>query len=1059
MKKRFILLIIGFLILTSPFIIWFLTDDVELNIIIVDKTVPNEDYREHNGLTWLLNHEKIIQRDTQQPYRVEDYFGFFPLSNNEFEIKPLPADLDTVDLIYIADTYGVFHDEFYGENSGNYSEKLYGGMTLDEVSTISSYLNDQNTTLVAEFNSFASPTTAEARNALTNLLSLDWDGWIGRYMLELNPELSEEIPQWAVEQYEQQYNQPWSFSGGGFLLIHEDETIVVLEDSVHTGKGGIHLAFTEKGQALFNLKKSPRYYYWFDIVTPHDEEDILANYQWDLTSEGIDLLESFGIPTSFAAIIQSKTQGFTSYYFAGDYVDVAKVPSLYQMKGYTFLRNMLTLDQKGQTDAFYWKTYVPIMAKILSMEKEKVPPITNEISIYEDENGFYTSRLNQHSFEVFQDGQWQDMLIKGVNMGIAKPGSWPGEAAISEEEYYRWFQMIGEMNANSIRVYTLHPPHFYRALERYNRFSEQPLYLFHGVWIDEEPLEKTLDAFHPMEEFKQEIKDVIDAIHGNIQLPEKPGHASGNYTADVSPYVIGWILGIEWYPFMVANMNDVYGELGDFDGKHVYTKGAEPFEHWLAEIFDFTIDYELEHYRWKRPISFTNWVTTDLLEHPSEPSADEEDLVGINPNVIYLNDHLQTGQFASYHAYPYYPDFLNVDPDYLEFLDHRGKPNSYAAYLQDLHAAHQMPVLIAEFGVPSSRGLTHENPFGQNQGFLNELEQGEINAHLFEDIVQEGMLGGLVFSWQDEWFKRTWNTMDLDNPYRRPYWSDAQTNEQNFGLLSFDTLKIPLRGSKDDWKNEPLYESENAAFFVDHDERYLYLRLDYEPTLHAKILINTLKDQGNSVVSGISVAGGGIDFVVELAGEKTSRIVVDSYYDIFYYMYGESLTMIPRLNYPSVKNNGVFHPIEYVVSKKMTVPTTGEVIPFTTYETGLLRHGIADPESNQYDSLTDFHISDGMVELRIPWLLLNFKDPSLREVFGDIWIGGIEASEFIEGIQFAVLVSEPDGDVVASFPTLKDNVIDAAQMANYTWDIWELPPYQERLKKSYYILQELFKSY
>ena len=48
-----------------------------------------------------------------------------------------------------------------------------------------------------------------------------------------------------------------------------------------------------------------------------------------------------------------------------------------------------------------------------------------------------------------------------------------------------------------------------------------------------------------------------------------------------------------------------------------------------------------------------------------------------------------------------------------------------------------MPVLIAEFGVPASRGLTHVNPFGLNQGFLSEKEQGNILVRLYEDIIHE----------------------------------------------------------------------------------------------------------------------------------------------------------------------------------------------------------------------------------------------------------------------------------------------------------------------------------
>ncbi|MBU9713993.1 hypothetical protein [Evansella tamaricis] len=1082
--KKLIYLFTPILLLTGaalPFLIWHFAEETKLRIAIIDKTVPDETYREHKGLVWLLNHEKIINPNNGEHYDESiDYFGFFPLEDKEYDIKEIPDDLGELDIIYIADTYGVFHDEYFGDNpTGERSEKIYGGITLDEIHTIKDYVYQYNTTLVAEFNSFGSPTSLDARAELTQLLSLDWTGWIGRYFPELDRSKSEEVPPWAVQLYESQYNHDWSFSGGGFILIHEDDTIVILEEDVHFGEEGITITFTPEGKEMFVLEESPRYDYWFDIIVPHEESQVLGNYQWDLTKEGEDLIDEFHIPSLFPAVITSTRLGFRSFYFAGDYVDTENIPSFYQMSGLATLNKWLSLER------FFWETYTPMMQTILQMESNKETIVRTPVA-FEDEIGFYTSRMGDQTFQFYQDGTWKDLPIKGINLGIAKPGTWPGEAAISEEEYYRWFQMIGEMNANAIRVYTLHPPGFYRALERYNSLHEEPLLLFHGMWIGEEGLEETLDAFDPenVEPFKEEIKHVIDAVHGNTHLPENPGHASGNYTADVSPYVIGWILGIEWYPEMVLQTNEIYNEIGDYDGKHVYTTGAEAFEYWLAEMFDYTMEYELETYQWSRPLSFTNWVTTDLLEHPSEPSL-EEDLVGVDPNVIYLKDHLKTGQFASYHVYPYYPDFLNYDPEYLAFIDHRGENNSYAGYLNDLHEAHRIPVLIAEFGVPSSRGLTHKNPFGWNQGLLSEQEQGDINARLFEDIMEEGMLGGLVFAWHDEWFKRTWNTMELDSPYRRPYWSDAQTNEQNFGLLSFDSLKIPLKGDKDDWINSTtLYETDSETgqqsirkLDMDFDERYLYIRLDLTnplaenpfDTLNAFLFFDTIPGQGNSTfeIEGNEwiVEGGGIDFVLQLNGYDSSRLMVDSYYDLFYYQYGHELQMIPEVDYASERNNGVFHPIELVISKEMYIPTTDQVIPFESYETGLLRHGVADPALPDFNSLTDFHVNEkeGMIEIRLPWGLLNVRDPSEKEVAGDIWSDGFEASVFIDDIGVGALLINPkeEGDMLLdSLPLQNNGIIPSAEMKRFSWDKWgEVPQYIERLKPSYVILQELFRDY
>lgn len=60
--------------------------------------------------------------------------------------------------------------------------------------------------------------------------------------------------------------------------------------------------------------------------------------------------------------------------------------------------------------------------------------------------------------------------------------------------------------------------------------------------------------------------------------------------------------------------------------------------------------------------------------------------------------------FASYHIYPYYPDSLNYQQDYLQNVDDSGKVNTYAAYLADLKLAHTVPIIVAEFGIPTSAG-------------------------------------------------------------------------------------------------------------------------------------------------------------------------------------------------------------------------------------------------------------------------------------------------------------------------------------------------------------------
>lgn len=677
------------------------------------------------------------------------------------------------------------------------------------------------------------------------------------------------------------------------------------------------------------------------------------------------------------------------------------------------------------------------------------------------EHEMQPARIAGNHFEVQTSEGWQEITIKGVNMGMAKPGRFPGEAAITEEEYYRWFEQIGEMNANTIRVYTLHPPDFYDALHRYNKVNET-IYIMHGIWADEGKMHEGKDAYQESlnKEFDRDIKNVVDAVHGKGNIEPEPGKASGKYTKDISPYVIGWILGVEWYPPFVVGTNEGHGDMGQYDGKYYRTEGASAFEHWLAQKMDFVSKYESDNYGTLRPMSFTNWVTTDILEHPSD-SSNMEDLVSVDPNVIYAKDEMEdVGQFASYHIYPYYPDFMNYDEKYVEFLDHRGERNNYAGYLNEMEDAHRLPIVVAEFGLPASRGLTHRNPFGFNQGFHSEEDQGEMTASLYEDIMHSGMMGGILFTWQDEWFKRTWNTMDYDNPDRRPFWSNAQTNEQQFGLLSFDTHKIKVDGDPSDWNRTPLYKGggDLKSLSVDHDERYLYLKVEHVPGRldEIEIPLDIVPGQGNKGVKGDVVSESAVDFIVRINGGE-SRVVVDDYYDFFKLQYGHTLGMIEVEGAPA-KDSGEFNKIHLALNKEYHLPDRGETVPFEYYETGKLKEGNGDPESADYDSLADYRWlhDEGVMEVRLPWQLIGARDPSRHEFIGDIVEDGLEASVSIEGIGVGVIASRHDSGF-ESLPLMEGDTLPALQ--RYEWEGWELPESKERLKGSYPIIKETFSKY
>jgi hypothetical protein len=701
----------------------------------------------------------------------------------------------------------------------------------------------------------------------------------------------------------------------------------------------------------------------------------------------------------------------------------------------------------------YFATIVLIAILIFSYMK-LAPLVRDKFSVYKSDVS-YIAMVDDKYFYTYKLGKWEKEFIKGVNIGAAKPGAFPGELSITKQEYLRWFKQIGDMNANTIRVYTILKPDFYDALYEYNKNSSKPIYVMHGVWVNEEDIANLQNAYDPkiIGRFKNDIKNTIDIIHGNAVLPQERGHASGIYTKDVSNYVSGWILGIEWDPEFVIGTNEKNEDKKSFEGKYLYSKEASPFEAWLTEIGDYAIGYETERYSMQRPLSFTNWVTTDMLSHPNEP-LEKEDMVSVNPEHMGSKEGFKPGIFASYHIYPYYPDFMNYQKEYAQFKDKDGNINTYRAYLKDLIKEHTMPVLVAEFGIPASRGKAHENiHMGFNQGNVDETAQGEMNAFMLNNIYEEGYAGGLVFTWQDEWFKRTWNTMDFDIADKRAYWSNDQTNEQQFGVLAFDPGEkertVYVDGDIRDWKkSKPIASTANCKLYVKSDEKYVYFMADLkEYSLERDkviIPIDLIGNQGNTKARSLNLSfERGVDFLIIIDGKDNSKIVVDSYYDSFYYIYSR-LGMVETNSEFEKKDSGLFNPMYLCLNRELYLPQDKIKLPLSKYETGKLFYGNGNPKHEEYNSLSDFYIRDNIIEIKIPWQLINVMDPSDKMIMDDMYKTGIRPVE-TDGLYSGVIYN------------MRDKQLEQSNMALYSWNKWDLPSYHERLKPSYYILKKAFK--
>jgi peptidoglycan/xylan/chitin deacetylase (PgdA/CDA1 family) len=667
-----------------------------------------------------------------------------------------------------------------------------------------------------------------------------------------------------------------------------------------------------------------------------------------------------------------------------------------------------------------------------------------------------------------QSQTWSPLFLKGFNLGPALPGTFPGEFRATAQQYREWLDMMGDLGVNLVRVYTILPPHFYEALAQYNfAHGQQPLYLLQGIWADQAQTSSYGDSSY-LAEFQAEIRRAVDVIHGHAVLTERPGHASGQYSTNVSRYTLAFVLGREWEPETVTAMRQRFPERTSYQGTFFIVPKAQAMECWIAEALDYTANYETQNYQFQHALSFVNWLPLDPLYHDSEwiewdnVREYDNDLETLDPNLIGTTPLFKAGYFASYHAYPYYPDFVYNDESYRRASCDSGLC-TYAGYLQDLVQAHPgLPVVIGEFGVPTSRSASHFASNGMNQGGHDEMEQGKINAHMIHDIWKSGCAGAVVFAWMDEWFKHNWLVMDYELPAERnPLWHNLEDPEQNFGILAMEAQERLIDGRDGDWIGQPLAQTPAGevgsqpgtlkALWAAVDASCLYLKLDFIVPLR-------LEDfEGTAIWIGLDTydrqrgdhyfpdrlcrAPSGLEFVVRLSGPQASVLLVDEPYDIFTDLYRDSIP-----GYTSRFNeNGVYHE-ERLLANRPRETLTGEMIPQHNLNRSHLIWGSAKPGDPNYTSQADVCLNpEGrFLELRLPWALLNVTDPSSQAVLdNDPATVDLDYMK-TEGFQIYAVVSHRRGakqHVTDTFPE------GLQQGIPYLWAGWNDPKYRSRLKE------------
>lgn len=364
-----------FIVIGIPLIsfgIWSLFPSKNLEVLVIDKTVPSKNFREHAGIFWALNHDKYRPLSGGM-YKVDkDYVGFFPSGKEDLGFKldfsgktpeQIREEVKKKDLVFFADTYGVFENDFKNQKDFRAGKKIYGGLNQSDIELIKA-AKEEGKVLIAEFNSMASPTTDFLRSEFENQMGIKWTGWIGRHFDEMDTIVDTEIPKWLIQQYTQNGRQ-WNFSGPGLVFVKDTGDIEVF----NFGKDFESKTPTIRTQKVnkhgYNLPQVVPYPDWFDVVLIERDYQVISYYDIGPTNEGLQRLRSMGLPRFFPAAVYREINGGKQFYFSGDFSDMENNLGSPFYAGLPYLwRGFYVVADHTNRQSFYWNYYQPLISQI-----------------------------------------------------------------------------------------------------------------------------------------------------------------------------------------------------------------------------------------------------------------------------------------------------------------------------------------------------------------------------------------------------------------------------------------------------------------------------------------------------------------------------------------------------------------------------------------------------------------------------------------------------------------------------------------------------------------------
>lgn len=773
--------------------------------------------------------------------------------------------------------------------------------------------------------------------------------WLGSYHADL---ASADVPE-----------AEWPYSGPGVAIVAADGSSAValrrgveLDDEYLVAEGELDGI---GARALIGSR--------FVIFAPVDGDpqsgdstrraaDVRLRARFGLLEAGRTALAEAGIPESFPLATEREYGAGRVWVVAYDAFRGETPRASLSPAPSPGIGASLALDEPLDDQSRASRLTVPLWRSI-SLSASRPRPARTEAASF---------RAGDRYLERGPGGDWKPWFVKGVNLGPASPGRWFGDPPVDEASYLTLLDEAASAGFDSIRLYTLLPPAFYRAFVAWNSASDTPLYLVQEIWPDEEVPGHDLGDPGYLAEYLAESDRTIDAVFGRADIPERRLRAWGRYKADASPWLAAVLVGRELLPEEALATAAARPD-ERFSGRWFSAEDGHPVEAVLARMAEAAAERIAGHGERRVPIGFVSWPPLDPLSHPSEWAAGAEaapynDRASIDYRRIGSSPDNEAGFFAAFHIYPNYPDFMIRSERYELPDDERGYLR-YAAYLDELLAVLDgVPLLVAEFGLATGFGTAHVHPEGLDHGGLSEREQADGLIGLYETIAASGAAGGVVFQLADEWAKKTWTTEPYMIPFdRNPLWHNVVDPEQNYGILAWSAPTLPGSEARDAglsvW-SDPAFLSVRVGpeLLPGSGDNSLYLGFDTLPGAFGEWRLapgGPLAPQGSEFVLRARIEGGRLAEAILLAQADYNRGGGRLYPRESYL--GGFTRMLTLVN--AASRNAEGRSFSSVWSDYGRMPLGPD--------------GLAKS------------MADGGLEFRVPWSLLNVSDPSGRRVLLD----------------------------------------------------------------------------